>query len=237
MSNLSDIGFPVAGEQDVNEILMSALKRVSELHCPPFGSYYRHADPSGAELFIQGNADQELVGFNPAFGNGCEARLLLLRSIERDTSVLDGGFVCRPASGGPVIVFDAPDFRRYKGLSFPLEKDAELTAFASADFAVKRAQGGLENGAVTGIEPLSKVAAETDTTGIPPQAHVNISASVKGAEIRSNELTGAAFAVISADAGPFPIRIVADPKLFDGLPGVGDLVTGSFWLSGKLVEE
>jgi hypothetical protein len=213
MSNLSDIGFPVAGEQDVNEILMSALKRVSELSCPPFGSYYRHADPSGAELFIQGNADQELVGFNPAFAKGSRTRLVLLRSVERDTSVLDGGFVCRQGADGPPFVFDTPDFRRYKGISFPREIDAELTAFASADLAVASSS---ENSA---------------------EEQISIAATVSYSELRENELTGASFALIDADAGPLKIRIVSDPRLFDKLPGNGDRISGSFWLSGKLTED
>jgi hypothetical protein len=238
MSNLSDIGFPVAGEQDVNEILMSALTRVSELSCPPFGSYYRHADPSGAELFIQGNADQELVGFNPAFAEGSRVRLILLRSLERDTSDLDGGFVCRHLEGGPTFVFDTPDFRRYKGISFPREIEAELTAFASADLAVAGSSDISQEEVVSfGIESISVVSEEDASSKIPPQAHVRIVASVSDSELRENELTRASFALIDAEAGPFNIRIASDPKLFDKLPESGDRISGSFWLSGKLLED
>ncbi len=49
MSNLSDIGFPVQNEQDVNVLITETIQYVESLKCPQ-GFYLRFADESGAEI-------------------------------------------------------------------------------------------------------------------------------------------------------------------------------------------
>ena len=46
------------------------------------GTYLRWADPSGAELWIQLNAENEVIGVNPHFGGRSRVRVLLTHSIE-----------------------------------------------------------------------------------------------------------------------------------------------------------
>jgi len=234
MSNLSDIGFPVASDQDVNQVLMDVLPGIAEIPCAPFGSYYRFSDSSGAELYLQGNADQELIGFNPAFDRGCRRTVELERSFSRDTSELDGAFVAYEADGS-TFVFDCPDFRAHRVYEFPLTATVELTAFASNDLSVgERAEGSAENAGIYQIAP--RVGGDGEDT-FPLQAHARIVAAVVAAEELVNSLTGEKFYSIEADTGNGPVRVVADPKLIEKPPAGGEILVGSFWLSGKIFIE
>ena len=232
MSNLSDIGFPVASDQDVNQVLMDVLPGVVEIPCAPFGSYYRYSDASGAELYLQANIDQELIGFNPAFAGGCIRKVELERSFSRDTSELDGAFVARE-SDGSTFVFDCPDFRAHRLYEFPLSGTVELTAFASNDLAISPgAEWAPESAGIHQLAP--RVTGEDGEESFPLQAHVRISAEVVTAEELENSLTGARFFSIEADTGTGVIRVVADPKLIKKPPAGGERLVGSFWLSGKV---
>ena len=81
MSNLSDIGFPVQSEQDVNVLITETIKYVESIRCPQ-GFYLRFSDSSGAEIYLQGNPEQELIGFNPHF-DGKSSRKVSLSKTNR----------------------------------------------------------------------------------------------------------------------------------------------------------
>src|SRR5215212_5573032 len=143
MSNLSDIGFPVRGEHDVNDVIMKVLENVSEIPCPR-GSYYKFSDASGAAIYLQANASQELIGFNPHFDGKSRRVVALTKAIEKESSELDGAFHAwanpseenNPESGEYPFVFDAPDFRVNINLEFPQNREVQLTAFASSEFQI-----------------------------------------------------------------------------------------------------
>lgn len=234
MSNLSDIGFPVKSEEDVNQILMDVLSDIEQMACQPFGFYYRFRDPSGAQLFLQSNPEQELVGFNPAFDGSVSQTLSLIRMLERDTSELDGGYVARSVSGGAAFVFDVPDFRRVSPGEMPFEAEVELTAFASNDLSVVSGSGLPEGEFVRPLRDTEDALFEDDAENPPPQAHVSIAGTINTAEKRANAQSGSEFWVLSVDAGEIALSIVADPAHLTEKPETGDSISGSFWLSGKL---
>lgn len=237
VSNLSDIGFPVKGEEDVNQMLMDVLSGIEQVACPPFGFYYRFEDSSGAQIFLQVNPVQELMGFNPGFRGLATCRLELVRTIGRDTSDLDGAYVARPASGGGVFVFDLPDFKRVKIASLPIEAEVELSAFASNDlelFPAESAESG--NNILEPLRDTEKALLAGDPESPPPQAHVRIDAEIGTAELRTNERTGKDFWAIAAKVPFGEISVVADPDLFEGEPEKSGRLRGSFWLSGKIAK-
>ena len=110
------------------------------------GFYLKYADASGAEIFLQGSREQELVGFNPHFEGTTRREVVLLKSLERDSSPLDGGYVAlsNAAAGADgnadsaeyQFVFDVPDFRLNSDFEYPKSCQIQLTAFASNDFKI-----------------------------------------------------------------------------------------------------
>ncbi|HUF03627.1 MAG TPA: hypothetical protein VMM38_05560 [Aridibacter sp.] len=235
MSNLSDIGFPVNTEEDVNQLLMDVLSGIQQVACPPFGFYYRFEDESGAQIFLQANPEQDLMGFNPGFRGLGTASLELIRTVERDTSELDGAYVAKGTEGGPAFVFDLPDFRRVKPGPLPVSVKVELTAFATNDLQL------LEPDAVKPAEPSLAPLRDSeeallggDPSAPPPQAHVRIEAVIATAEKRENAKSKAEFWALSAATAAGEISIVADPVLLVRDASAGDVVKGSFWLTGKI---
>ncbi|REJ79102.1 MAG: hypothetical protein DWQ47_06575 [Acidobacteria bacterium] len=237
MSNLSDIGFPVKSEEDVNQVLMDVLSGIDQVACPPFGFYYRFEDPSGAQIFLQANPAQELTGFNPGFRSEGLLSLELVRRIERDTSELDGAYVAKGADGS-IFVFDLPDFKRVDTGQMPTTVSAELTAFATNDLAIGPVADS--NGNANSIKALKDSDRDLlagNPGAPPPQAHVSIRASIDSAEKRLNTKSKEEFWVFSAKTSAGMVSIVADPVLVADEPAAGDVVEGSFWLSGKIVKK
>ncbi len=254
MSNLSDIGFPVKSEQDVNDVIMSVLPHLDQIPAPPRGFYYKFDDESGAQLYLQGNAGQDIIGFNPAFDGKSIRRVGLTTAIERDTSELDGAFkgwvnptdeINPEESGDYPLVFDMPDFRLQKDIEKQKTVDVQLTAFASSDFEIFESEEEFlrskqEDGKIASQSfipsGLFRISEEGMTETInPPQAHAVITGEIKQFDLRTNKLTGEEFYWFLAETFGGEIDIVADAKNVDAEPNIGGIVKGSFWLSGKIL--
>jgi hypothetical protein len=218
MSNLSDIGFPTPDETAVNEMIIHVLEVATPVQNPR-GFYLTYSDPSGAEVYLQGNFEQELVGFNPHFAGSGKMRVDLLSMIERDSSDFDGGFHAR--FGETEFVFDAPDFRMVAEGGFPREVELQLTAFASNDFKI-----------IPSFEQLFESVPPPEPE-IPARPVAKIAAEIVGFEKRKNELSGEEFYWIQTRSGDAEIDVVSDLKWITGEIKTGDFVTGTFWLSGR----
>ena len=250
MSNLSDIGFPVQSEQDVNGLIENLLSVVKPIRCP-HGAYYVYGDASGAEMYLQGNAGDELVGFNPHYAGKSRRTVCLTAAVERDSSELDGGFHAwanppdeSGASGDYQFVFDAPDFRIYTNTQFPRVCDVQLTAFASNDFRVFAGEKDYYNDQENEIKfaaqsfiPSGLFTPDESATPIDPPRPIGIfNGVIKSFELKRNERTKAEFYWFLVDTLGGEVDVVADPKLIASEPQIGGVVSGQFWLSGRLIE-
>ncbi len=250
MSNLSDIGFPVQSEQDVNVLITETIKRVESLECPQ-GFYLRFADASGAEIYLQGNLEQELIGFNPHFDGKSKRTVGLTRAIERDSSILDGGFHAwanpfenDADSGDYPFVFDMPDFRMIENFQLPQVREIQLTAFASNDFKIYGcekdyfdAQDSEPKFASKSFIPSGLFLPDDNATAIEPPRPIGIFAGeVKEFELKTNELSNEKFYWFLVDTLGGEVDVVADVKLIPSEPQIGGIVSGQFWLSGKIID-
>jgi hypothetical protein len=251
MSNLSDIGFPVRGEQDVNDVIMKVLENVSAIPAAR-GSYYKFADASGAAIYLQANASQELIGFNPHFEGKSRRTVCLTAALEKESSELDGAFhgwanpseKNNPESGEYPFVFDAPDFRTNINLEFPQNHEVQLTAFASTEFGIFASEQDYYDSQEAEIKFASKsfipsglFNPEKTEPNDPPLAFGIFTGEIKEFELKTNTLTGEKFYWFLVDTLGGEIDVVADPKLISVEPNVGGYLNGQFWLSGRLVEK
>lgn len=256
MSNLSDIGFPVKSDKDVNDILMKVMQELTQIPCPPRGFYYLFSDESGAELFLQADSAQDIIGFNPAFWGKSRRKIGLTKGIERDTSELDGAFygwvnpedLGNPGEAGDhQVVFDMPDFRLHEKIVLPKTADVQLTAFASNNFAVYPSERAYLDAQInepktparsfvaTSLSGLDTNAGDDSGESIPPQAHGQISGGIKEFEVRTNGFTYQKFYWFLIETIGGEIDMVADPNLVKAEPKVGEIVSGNFWISGKIL--
>lgn len=245
MSNLSDIGFPVQNEQDVNVLITETIKYVESIKCPQ-GFYLRFADASGAEIYLQGNNQQEIIGFNPHFDGKSKRRVGLTKAIERDSSELDGGFHAwaNPSGDGGdyPFVFDVPDFRIVPNYQMPQVREIQLTAFASNDFKIFADEESYKNNqkdepkfASKSFIPSGLFTPDENATPIEPPRPIGIFAGeIKEYELKTNELSGERFYWFLVETSGGETDVVADVKLVPIEPNIGGIVSGQFWLSGKI---
>lgn len=246
MSNLSDIGFPTPDEQSINELIMHVLEVARQVDCPR-GFYLKHTDPSGAEIYLQGNFNQELVGFNPHFVGSSRRRVRIERAVERDSSELDGGFFARAVSDAGdeeyPFVFDVPDFRTVLIAQYPFDADIQLTAFGSNDFRIfadeaeyDGAQDGETKFASRSFIPVGtfNIAAE-DGNEPPPRPIGRFSGEVTAAERRKNEMSGEEFWWMLVETLGGEVDVVIDPRYVPAEPKPGGIVEGTFYLSGRIL--
>lgn len=249
MSNLSDIGFPTPDEQAINEMIMHVLEVAKPIKCS-HGFYLKYSDPSGAEIYLQGNFEQELIGFNPHFAGKSIRTVGITNAIERESSVLDGGFHtwANPAnedvevSGEYPFVFDLPDFRSNEIKEFPAIREIQLTAFASNDFQIfeseedyYKAQAEEPHMASKSFIPSGLFSPDGTEADTPPRPIGMFVGEIKEYELKINELSGEKFYSFLVETLGGEVDVVADPKLVPDEPDIGGIVRGSFWLSGRLL--
>jgi len=251
MSNLSDIGFPTPDEQAVNEMIMHVLevaKPVKSSH----GFYLIYTDSSGAEIYLQGNFNQELIGFNPHFAGTSRRTVVLTRAIERDSSELDGGFHAwaNPAdenveiSGEYPFVFEVPDFRAVEVAEFPQISEIQLTAFGSNDFQVFAGEEDYQKAQESELNYASKMFVPVGLIGFdsknwdehnPPRPIAKFAGEIKEFELKTNELSGEKFWWFLIETYGGDVDVVVDPKYVPAEPNTGGIVSGMFWLSGRIL--
>ncbi|MCA1622283.1 MAG: hypothetical protein LC778_00500 [Acidobacteria bacterium] len=252
MSNLSDIGFPVQSDEDVNVLITETINRVEAIKCPQ-GFYLRFADASGAEIYLQGNNKQELIGFNPHFDGKSRRTVGLTRAIERDSSELDGGFYAwaNPTdedfevSGEYPFVFDVPDFRMIEKIEFPQIREIQLTAFASNDFKIFADEKEYDSSQESELKYASKSFVpiglfnfdEENSENVQPPRPIGMFAGeIKEFELKTNELSNEKFYWFLVETLGGETDVVADAKLVPTEPKIGGIVSGQFWLSGRVID-
>ncbi len=137
-------------------------------------------------------------------------------------------------------MFDCPNMRAYGDLELPGVVDAQITAFAhelachESEAAYYASQGddkpkfSSQSFIPTGLFGAGGGKAEV------PEAHANFAGHVVEAATYKNALTGLPFFWALVDTVGARFDVVVDPDLLTTVPVVGNVVAGSFWLSGRL---
>jgi hypothetical protein len=229
-SHLSTIGLPVASTADM-KALANRVGPLAERLPAPSGAYFRWSDPSGAELWLQVNANNELIGMNPHYAGRSAVRVgLTARLPSARKSELDGSFHgwADPAGDSPdtecyPFVFDAPDYRLHEEQSLPARKEVQIGA----------SQTGLMSASQSFI-PSGLFTPAGEST-VPPQARAIFAGHVLAADEKINVLTGRAFYWALVDTFGGAYDVVIDSNLLPGVPEIGGVISGSFWLSGRII--
>lgn len=230
-------------------MISHVLEHTETIRCPR-GFYLKFSDASGAEIWLQGNFEQELIGFNPHYAGKSRRRVGLTNAIERESSELDGGFHAWASptdeavetSGEYPFVFDVPDFRLNDDLKLPRVCEIQLTAFASNEFEIFESEESYYNSSNNELKMASKsfipsglFLPDEKATPIEPPRPIGIFAGeIKEFELKTNQLSGNEFYWFLIETLGGEIDVVADGKLISSAPNIGGIVSGQFWLSGKI---
>ena len=246
-SHFSDIGFVVGTADD-----LSAFAHALPPDTPAFetaaGHYLRWSPGGGAELWFQ-VAERRLIGVNPHFDATTPTRVRLAGREPDPAHPLDGAFhlwldplPIDPADGGamdgaaPALV-DLPDYRTHDALALPADVEIAIAGFAQtltvypdevAYHAVSPAFA-VESLIPSGLFHVGGAAK------VPPRAEAILSGTVEAAAVRANPTSGREFLWARVRTYGARLEIVADPSLTSIPPGVGSIVSGTFWLSGRIL--
>ncbi len=245
-SHLSSIGMNVASQDEYVE-LVNRVAEDCEAYDSPYGQYLRWSSRSGAELWLQLDDNNELVGMAPHFSGESVVRVKITGSIARpDDSALDGAWHAWADPGGELgddgcypFVFDAPDAKLHDDLDLPTLTAAQIVAFAHEvsvfatpeEFSASQGEG--RRFASRSFIPTGLFSSPEESNG-PPLAHAIFTGQIVKSERRTNDLTEDAFYWVLVDTLGGVYDVVIDPALLDATPTIGGILSGSFWLSGRI---
>jgi len=249
MSNFSNIGFNVTTQEEFQQLLENAYKTSKQIKITE-GAYSVFTDSSGAELFMQFNKKNELLGANPHFKGKSKRIVCLTNTVERPESELDGAFHCwaeptevnNPDSGAYPFVFDLPDFKTIDLIDFPKNFDIQLTAFPQelsiydSEKEYDESQTSEPKWAIQSFVPSGLFSfGEGEKDPNPPQATGMFTGVIKHFERKRNELTNEEFYWLLVDTLGGEVDVVADIRFFEKEPLINGIVQGQFWLSGQIL--
>jgi hypothetical protein len=246
-SHFSTIGLPIQSQEEMFDLAVRMIENSYTIEVSE-GSYLRWTSGSGAEIWLQVNNENSLVGMTPHFAGQSSLRVgIVERVIRPNSSPLDGAFHGwaapsgdDPQEGHYPFVFDAPDFRRHSALQVPTIVQAQVAAFAheinvyESEDAYNASQTGEVKFGSKSFIP-SGLFTPHDGTTQPPEAYAIFTGHIVQAETKRNELTGARFYWALVDTYGGAYDVVIDPELVESEPQVGGILYGSFWLSGRIL--
>jgi hypothetical protein len=244
MSHFSNIGFNVNSQEEFVGLCQNVYKKTLKIKASG-GTYFQYSDPSGAELWIQENSKKELIGANPYFHGKSRRSVQLTSKHKKEPSELDGFFMCEALSqddkSGSLypFAFDVPDMQALPKLEYPYVTKIQLSAFAHAidlyenekEFEEQRvvkmsSKSFIPSGLFSSNEGNKT---SPDTTGI-------FVGEVKEAQIKINSLSGKKFYWMLVETFGGEIDIVATISQIAKEPQKGNIVSGKFWLTGRILE-
>ena len=245
-SHLSTVGLPVASEAEFWDL----AQRVGPLSLGvpvDGGAYFHWHDGSGAELWLQVADGDEFLGMAPHFAGDSRVHARLdYRIPATDGSAFDGSFRATALVEGSdetyPFVFDSPEFLRLNPVPLPAEVVLQVAAFAhelevfDTEADLNAAQGANAADGPPALAARCFVYSGHDDAAPDelPEARAVMSGVVLASGERGNNLTGRRFtwALVESHGGTFDV--VADATLLPTPPPVGAVMSGSFWLSGRV---
>lgn len=246
-SQFSSIGFAVSSGEDLAALASQVADKAERIPTGP-GEYLRWAPASGEQLWLQITSKGDAMGMNPHFEGRSAIRIAVEARVARPQQTpLDGAFLAwanppegATAGGDYPFAFDCPDAARHLDRSLPLVTIAQVAAFAqqvsvyeSAD-AHALSPDAQAGGASRSFIPSGLISPAGEPV-IPPESHALIAGHVLEAAPRVNAVTGARYwwALLDTVGGTFDV--VIDPALLPAPPRAGNVISGWFWLSGRLL--
>lgn len=246
-SQFSAIGFDVTSGEDL-ATLASRVAGQAETIDVKAGHYLKWAAPTGEQLWLQVKRNGDAMGMTPHFAGKSSVRVGLEARVARSSHTpLDGTFIgwANPpegaAAGGDYpFVFDCPDAAMHENLLLPAVVIVQVAAFAQHLSLYDSPEAYDEARAVEGLTFASKsfipsgLFSPAGEPVDPPEPHALLVGHVLEAEARQNTVTGTPFwwALVETVGGAFDV--VIDPALLSDGPRAGNILSGWFWLSGRL---
>jgi hypothetical protein len=244
-SHFSTIGFPVQTQNEFHDFAVKAFKSGQSTKTDS-GTYIQWRENNGAELWVQLDKNNAIIGMTPHFSGKANMRVGLVKTVSRQNdTALDGAFYGwadpideKAENGAYPFVFDSPDFLINK-VNLPTLTNVQLAAFAHElktypDEKIYYESQSKPAFAAESFIPSGLFTPKSGTID-PPNAHAIFTGRVVKCSTFTNSFTGAKYewALVHTLGGE--IDVVIDPAITQNKISEGNILTGSFWLSGRMI--
>ena len=174
--------------------------------------------------------------------------LLTKRIATPDGGPLDGVFYGwadprgdNPTTGQYPLIFHAPDFDAFDYLSLPVVREVQIAAFAhtltayATDAEYTEAQKTTYRLAAECCIPTGTFPPK-DNPDAPPAPYALYSGHVVRTKVLTNPATGLRFQWARIRTLGGELDVVADPATVEGTLAECGVATGTFWLTGRIVD-
>ncbi len=244
-SHFSTIGFPVQTQNEFQDFAIKAFKGGKSTKTKN-GIYIQWQENNGAELWVQLDNQNKIIGMTPHFSGKANMRVGLIKTVFRENdTALDGAFYGwadpideKPENGAYPFVFDVPDFLIHN-LSLPTIITVQLAAFAHELKVYQNEKIYYDSQSKPALAAESFIPSglftPTAETINPPKAQAIFAGQVLKCSTFTNSFTGANYewALVRTLGGE--IDVVVDSSIIDNKINEGNILSGSFRLLGRLI--
>lgn len=249
-SQFSAIGFRVTSGEGLASLASHVAERADTIEAGA-GQYLRWSSPSGEQLWLQLKHNGDAMGMTPHFAGKSRMTIAVEARIARETHTpLDGSFLgwlnpsSGPAGGGETpIVFDCPDAALHRELALPAVASVQIAAFAQNITVHASESAYREDQAAQGLSfssrsfiPSGLVSPSGEPVN-PPEPHALFSGHVLETSALRNSISGDPFCWALVETIGGTVDVVIDPESMSEPVRVGGVISGWFWLSGRLIVE
>ncbi len=248
MNHFTTIGLSVHSADDFRSVLEHGLKHGAVVPAEQ-GSYRCWQIGNGAELWLQMDEDGRLIGAHPHFSGKTRLKVRLIERLARpDANALDGAFNAwangsDDNDGDFSFAFDCPDADSYEALALPCNAQVQIAAFAQElkayssveQFDAEQSdQEDVPGLASQSFIPSGQFSANDDAGS--PRSECVMAGHVRDTNRFYNEESGLSFIWARVEAFGGEFDVIADSEIIEGHVRAGGVVSGSFYLSGRLID-
>lgn len=245
-NHFNAVGFNLQSRDEIKGLVQQTAQK-GDWHMSSNGHAVCWSVGGGVEFWVQTDSQRSGKSLSPHFYGTSRVRAGVVRTIV-DEEHLQGRIYAwfnppddDPASGQSPFVFDVPNFDMVRErLRLPFIATVQLAAFAHemtcfADEAeFDESQQGTPRFAPTFFIPSGLFTGDSPE---PPRAMALFAGHVERSELRTNPASGHPFHCLSVQTMGGVLDVVADPAIVEKEPAAGGIVRGSFWLSGRIVDD
>lgn len=241
---MTSIGFDVHSREDFESLAEYALTTGERIKTKK--GIYSYAQPSkGIELWLQLNKRNEIIGLNPHYSGSSKIKVGITNELIADSnSILDGSFHAwadpkdeSVESGSYPFVFDMPNRANYGEVLVPQILNIQLTAFAH-ELSVYDNEEEFNNFQDSDLKFAAESFIPSGLFGneeTPSATAVFTGRVIETSNIK-NEHTGVTFCWVLVKTLGGEVDVVADKELINKEIITGGIISGSFWLSAKFLD-
>lgn len=233
------IGFPVFSQEDFVKLAQMTYEKGQQINTSQ-GKYIFWNVGNGIELWGQLDLEGHFVGLNPHFSGRSRLSMGLTRKVGSDREDLDGAYYAwagaqsGPEDGEYPLLFDCPDFLVHSRMMLPSIHRVQVSAFAH-EVKVFNDEQHYNASKETGPAFATESFVPSGLFGDTEQPFGMFTGVVQYVFTITNPVTQEIFhhALVKTLGGEYDVIIHPDLLYTDLQPG--NIVQGTFWLTGKIL--